>query len=223
MVPDGRWRKFRMKFHNSLVTDTEYIHFFVAPLIEEMEVSPLSLYYGMDFKIKQPGMSEPYRAPFRQLVPNPGKKYRKKIQRGDAMAPYFEYNRYWPWVLCSQMEAIPWDSDKLDQIADSIPAVAEKWSGAQSVATHLAQTGPAFMRKEQKKMRKLIQKHVCDELEDRTDFKKCVDSDDGAPDAKMKINQKCGVWPKEYAAIYKKDGKRKRTIKYRIHPAVTVD
>eukprot|EP01083_Nonionella_stella_P064773 169132_1 len=203
-VPDGRNRKFKIKFHNNLMNKDEYISFFIGPLIDELEAAPLTYFYGLDIQSR---ITSEFSGKWAGLTD----------KRADKDAPYFQYERYWPWTLCAHLELIPADKYQLSQIANSIPKIKAVWDElSEEISSALSMETD---NKKKKKMKKHVQQFVCDPV-DETFCRN--DNADGPLTKQQKINVRCGVWPEKYTFMYKgnEGGDNQRTLRYKIHPIV---
>jgi len=211
-VPDGRRRKFKIKVHNKLVADNEYIQVFIAPLIEDLEGDPFSFYYGMDFKEKR--LMDPFRRKWKYL----------RRKRGDGrVSPYFEHQRYWPYVLCEHIEVVPRDEPTLADIARAIPDIRDVWADTEenmmSFRTGQQLIDP-FGHKIRREMQKLVRKKVCLDGSAKYKIKICSGPEGDGPSPQQRDSKRCGVWPKEFQVLSTEKNGGKHTIRYRIHPIV---
>eukprot|EP00485_Elphidium_margaritaceum_P018917 CAMPEP_0202723612 /NCGR_PEP_ID=MMETSP1385-20130828/167032_1 /ASSEMBLY_ACC=CAM_ASM_000861 /TAXON_ID=933848 /ORGANISM="Elphidium margaritaceum" /LENGTH=928 /DNA_ID=CAMNT_0049388853 /DNA_START=19 /DNA_END=2805 /DNA_ORIENTATION=- len=200
-VPDGRNRKFKIKFNNPLVTRKEFIKLYIAPFIPELEVSPLSYFYGMELSIKRPF----------SLQLEALKTKRKKMHRIDDKVPFFQYHRFWPWVLCHNLEIIPADKKTIGQIAQTIPDIWEQYGGYKASIARVFRLEGENKRKFQKDLRK-----YCKRFEERI----CFDPDTNRPSQKHLKTLACGRWPVKWTTTLLLGQRKSRKIRYRVHPMV---
>ena len=173
-----------------------------------MEGDPFSFYYGVQWKERM------------MLDPLNKRKWAKPLfkSRGHKQCPYFQPEKFWPYVLCDQMMAIPRIEHQLTEIARAIPKIADVWYSTKA-GWRLSQNSMRAQmldpRNTQKRanMQKMLKNKVCNRPKYPPVM--CVGAD-GTVGLEQKNSPRCGVWTKEFQLLKTSKSKSGRKIHYKV-------